>query len=186
MIFDRAYADSYEAERAGKPGWLAEHAAVAEMLGPGPVLDCPCGTGRFFDLYRERGLAWTGIDSSTAMLARAAMRSNGEGVGVGDLLAGLPFPDRFYGSAVCIRLLPWLKPHQLPVAIRELGRLAGVVVVSIRVGTPGVRCRRGSVTHSWKDFRAACSAAGLKHTHVRDTADTEVGQFLVAKLEPAP
>jgi SAM-dependent methyltransferase len=186
MIFDKAYADNYEAERANKPGWLAEQAAVAEMLGPGPVLDCPVGTGRFLDLYRDRGLAWVGIDRSPSMLAKAARRSKAGRLDLGDLLHGLPFPDHLYGSAVCIRLLPWLAPAQIPVVIKELGRLAGVIVISIRVGYVGTRCYRGAITHSWRDFRTACKAAGLRHTNVRCTAETEVGQFLVVRLEPAP
>lgn len=179
MEFDTAYARAYEWERAGKTGWELEELAVRDWVTAGPVLDCPVGTGRFIPLWQEKGLAWRGIDRSPAMLAQAAARFPGCPVEEGDLL-NLTHPDASYAVAVCVRLLPWLGPGEMVMAMAQLRRMAREVVVSVRVGEDGARCWRGSRTHGVRSFLAATE--GMQIAETRITGEGEAGQFLILHL----
>lgn len=62
------------------PGVLVSDAAVdtlAELAGPGPLLELGVGTGRLAIPLAERGLPVTGVDISQAMLDRLAAKPNG-------------------------------------------------------------------------------------------------------------
>ena len=53
-------------------------ASVAEMLPPAvTVLDCPCGTGRWWPVLSRRATSIHGVDISPAMLAAARGRADG-------------------------------------------------------------------------------------------------------------
>lgn len=145
-------ARTYEARRAHKPPWAAEQAAVAELVRRGPVLDVPIGTGRYLDTYREKGLAVVGCDVSPDMLALARQRRPALAACLGSILE-LPIRTASVGTAVCTRLLNWLRPPAMRRAVAELGRVAAEWVCSIRLG---VEREWGTYTHSRAGLFQAC------------------------------
>lgn len=138
----------YDAKREGTPGRIAERAAITRMVSEGPVLDCPVGTGAFCDLYQHLGLK--AVDLSDEMLAIASAKHPGLQTQRMDLLQGLPFDDGQFGTAVCIRLLWWLRDGDMQRAMAELRRVSRAVVFSIRIApkygrpvqVPGKRQRK--------------------------------------------
>lgn len=134
MIADTYYGDKarrYEESRKATDAWKREDEAVATLLTKGPVLDVPCGTGRFAPLYQSRNLPFLGVDISEDMLAQA--REKG-----GTYLQGSIFtlPTNFIEpyTAVCIRLFHLLEPRDMQRALRVLSYNAKEVIFSIRIG----------------------------------------------------
>jgi ubiquinone/menaquinone biosynthesis C-methylase UbiE len=166
---------------------------VAEFLESFPsgtsLLDIPVGTGRFLELYAERGFKTTGIDVSSSMLEiakqKAAAISSDANLSPGDILA-LAYPERAFDVAVCIRLMQWMGKNDFRAALSELVRVTRrAIIISVpsytpwsQVGLPGVsrlarllaqvrlrlykRRKRGpSVIHERADILAAFSTLGL-------------------------
>src|SRR5699024_7072239 len=72
MVADRYYkstARDYDKKRDYKPCWAREQAAVEAFVHAGPVLDVPCGTGRYVQIYKDKGLDAQGGDESDEMIA---------------------------------------------------------------------------------------------------------------------
>lgn len=94
------------------------------------VVDVPCGTGRFTEFLRSRGLSYVGVDASPAMLGEARSKSAGARLVAADL-GRLPLADRSVDAAVCIRLMHLVRDPALRAAfLRELARVSrlGVIV----------------------------------------------------------
>ena len=114
----------------------------------GPVLDCPVGTGAFSGLFKNLGCV--GVDISDEMIALAKAKHPWLDARKGDLLQGLPFADGEFGTAVCIRLLWWLRDGEMQRALTDLRRVSRSLVFSVRIGTrygrpvpvPGKKQRR--------------------------------------------
>jgi SAM-dependent methyltransferase len=120
--YSRRHAQQYESKRQGKR-WKLETRTFRSLFGrvnPTTVLDCPVGTGRWFDIYQEHGATVLGIDLSKDMLAEAAKKIRAGAkitlkradilTGDGDELgAG-------YELIVCIRFVHWLR-------LRDVARL---------------------------------------------------------------
>ena len=87
---DPASAGSYERDRfssaLGRYRWRREMdggGEIVDMLPPGlSVLDCPCGTGRWWAVLQRRALRIHGVDLSPAMLDVATARIERIGVPV--------------------------------------------------------------------------------------------------------
>lgn len=185
MIADRYYGtivDQYDAIRVNRPIWKIEHAAVDEFVTIGPVLDCPVGTGRFLSIYRSKGLSYTGIDASCEMIAKAVEKDPDLDAHVGSILS-LPFGNKQFGTVVCSRMLPWFYPDDMARAMAEIRRVAHEIIVSVRIGNPGLSDTEGNYTHSAADFSAACD--GLIVTGKRVIATGADGEFAIYKLVPA-
>jgi ubiquinone/menaquinone biosynthesis C-methylase UbiE len=124
-------ARAYERRRLGTQ-WDTEHAVLSDVLtrhSPESVLDVPCGTGRFWPIYRDMGIPATGRDLSEDMLEQA--RSRGwKNVGVGDIFALSGQHD----CAVCFRLLNWMERRDCVDALGQLREVARWAVVSIGLG----------------------------------------------------
>ena len=182
---DRYYgslAATYDRERVSTPLWIREQEAVQRLLGEvergSSVIDVPVGTGRFLADYHERGLQVTGLDASTEMLAQS--RDKAEALGMtatfqqGDLRA-LPFADRAFDLAVCIRFLNWVKGDDLAACIRELSRVSKQAVIGIRSYAPladlDVRSAR-SVEHHLKQLKLRFYQARTRATFVYHEAGT--------------
>jgi SAM-dependent methyltransferase len=113
--YSRRHAQAYEGNRQGKR-WLAEAKAFRSLydkVNPTSVLDCPVGTGRWFDVYQEYGAAVTGIDLSNDMLAEAAKKA-APGTKIvlkqDDLLAPKGGELKVaYDLIVCTRFVHWLR-----------------------------------------------------------------------------
>ena len=155
-----AMAVNYEARRINGDKWQREQTIIEDMIAglDGTVLDVPVGTGRFADAYCRRRLTVAGLDLSPDMLAQAS------GKGFDRLLQGnilaLPFLDDAFDAAVCVRLLSWLSWEQALLAIHELGRVAGTVILTAPVGRPQIR-PNGVFVHNRDALLAAALDCGL-------------------------
>jgi len=145
---DHAIGVDYERVRfSGALGgyrWRREQAAVRAVLRQVPqdisILDCPCGTGRWWPLLSTRAREITAIDISPGMLQHASERATRMTVPV-NVTAGdaeeLPLPDEAVDYAFSFALMKHL-PR--PVQYRVLSELA-------RVSRLGVICTFGVLGH---------------------------------------
>ena len=116
-------ASSYVAKRASKAKWKAEDLFLETTLKgvQGKVLDAPVGTGRFLELYRQRGLEVVGVDCSNAMLALARAAHPWATLEHGDV-ASLRFGNGAFDVVVCVRLLHLVATYEVAHIMRELFR----------------------------------------------------------------
>lgn len=128
--YEGAVAQNYDAKREQSDKWHFEQAAVEDMLDDLPkgswVLDVPCGTGRFFELYHRKGFLFRAVDASADMLQIAGtkvldpMKAR---LAQGDV-RGLPIHDKSICASVMCRLTRWLSPEDCQVALKELQRVS--------------------------------------------------------------
>ncbi len=145
-----------------------EKAIVSNFLSLAPAgsrgIDVPCGTGRFFSVYRSCDLDWVGVDVSLAM-ARLS-REEGTKVVVGDA-TDLPFKSGSFYFCTCIRLLHRIgDPGTRARILRELARVCrGPILVTyyLRWNLRGIRrwLRKRSPGLSLKEVRLDAMVAGL-------------------------
>ena len=79
--YSRWHAQHYESKRQGKR-WQSETKAfrlLYRQVDPQRVLDCPVGTGRWFEEYQEHGASVLGIDLSKDMVADTTSRRSNIG-----------------------------------------------------------------------------------------------------------
>jgi ubiquinone/menaquinone biosynthesis C-methylase UbiE len=138
---DARVAESYDRRWSGRRGRRRQRRKerallrAAEALGAAlrplaSVLDVPCGSGRFTELLRARGLLYVGLDLSLAMLLQARAKAPLAHLAAADL-ARLPLRDGAVDLVVCIRLMHLVRDAELRLAfLREMARVArrGVVV----------------------------------------------------------
>jgi ubiquinone/menaquinone biosynthesis C-methylase UbiE len=112
---DPAMAESFDAKRFGGPiGQILlsdQEQVLKNFLGDVSgrrILDLGTGTGRAAIVLARGGAVVTGVDASSAMLRVARARANDAEVAI-DFAEGdaqdLPYSDRSFDSAVCLRLL---------------------------------------------------------------------------------
>jgi SAM-dependent methyltransferase len=147
-------ATQYDKRRKGTPGWKAEQAAVEALVGSGTVLDCPLGTGRFIPIYQAKGLDFEGVDISPDMVRVARENYPGISARVASIF-DLPYEDGTFDVSVCCRMAWWLSADNLVRAVAELKRVSRVVVLSIRIGQPGIPEGRNTMTHTEAQLQAA-------------------------------
>jgi len=145
---DHAIGIEYERVRfsgvLGGYRWRREQAAVRAVLKQIPrdisILDCPCGTGRWWPLLSTMAREITAIDISPGMLQHASERAIRMTVPV-TVLAGdaeeIPLPDGSVDYAFSFALMKHL-PR--PIQYRVLSELA-------RVSRLGVICTFGVLGH---------------------------------------
>ena len=135
-----AIAQGYDAKREESPKHRVEQQIVERMLGDMAagnwVLDVPCGTGRFFQFYHDKGFIFRAVDASADMLQIAAAK-------VGDPMKArlaqadvrkLPLPDKSVDAAVMVRLTRWLSPEDCQTALTELQRVTrDRIIITARV-----------------------------------------------------
>lgn len=93
------------------------------------LLDIPCGTGRFSDLWEDRGLQVLGADLALPMLMEARLKHPQATYFAADL-AKLPFADDALDLAICIRFLHLVRDPELRIRfLRELRRVSRVGAV---------------------------------------------------------
>lgn len=133
---DRVVAASYDQRWRGGRGRARDQrkqraiATALALLGPArTILDVPCGTGRFTQFLTAAGLEYTGGDASLAMLDEARRKHPQARFAVSDL-SRLPYPDRSFDVALCIRLMHLVRDRELRARfLRELARVSRVGVI---------------------------------------------------------
>ena len=127
----------YETKRMGTAKWMGEDRKVKEFLDDLPqgtsILDVPCGTGRFFPFYHERGFKALGIDISPDMLITARKRT-GDNIKV---KAGSIFKietSEVFDAVLCIRFLNLIEAEDFRRALAEMQRLAKYrIIFTVRI-----------------------------------------------------
>ncbi len=179
-------ATNYEAKRANKPKWRKEAVAVSQLLPPNikTVLDIPVGTGRFFKIYKERGLIITGFDTSNDMLAEARKKEIKATLLNCDIrhidITPLGIVGK-YDVSVCIRLSNWLEPYDMSKSIKELARVSHTVIFGIRTNCGSKP--EGNSGHLWVHshllFQKALDESSLR---IYDERVIDTGGYKVYKL----
>lgn len=127
---------NYEAKRINTEKWRGEERKVKEFLKDIPklksILDIPCGTGRFFDFYKEQGYKVLAMDISPGMLAEAQKRqSNNIRLDTGSVfdleICGV------FDVVLCIRFLNLIEPEDLERAFHEMQRVGRRVIFTLRI-----------------------------------------------------
>jgi len=184
MVADRYYkstARDYDKKRDYKPCWAREQAAVEAFVHAGPVLDVPCGTGRYVQVYKDKGLDAQGVDASDEMIA-LAQQKHPDFVAQRGTVLDLPFPDKAFQTVVCSRLLNWLYPVDMAKAVQELRRVGREIVASIRIGDKGHHKGQGNYTHSLEDWYAAIDGLMIEdYRWVLTAPDGEFGMYRLRK-----
>jgi SAM-dependent methyltransferase len=124
-------ANNYLSERVQQPIWRLENKAVRRFLGLVPdhskVIDVPFGTGRFYNIYFERKMQVTGVDTSQDMLeiANDAYKKHDARLETVQACAeNLPFEDGSFDVAICVRFLETIIPFRLvTLVLMELRRV---------------------------------------------------------------
>jgi len=130
-------AENYRARRFGRSRHgrtvdAAERQAVADLLGRlgvrGPVLDVPCGTGRFLPTFTAAGCEVVEADVSEEMLALSRQAAREAGAACGHVACDarrLPMPAGRFDLVFSMRLLHRVRERAERVAVlRELARVS--------------------------------------------------------------
>jgi ubiquinone/menaquinone biosynthesis C-methylase UbiE len=132
-----AIASGYDAKRDQSPKWTIEQNHIEDMLSDLPtgswVLDVPCGTGRFFKFYHDRGLLFVGVDRSEDMLTQAGHKVidfQKARLHVGDVRKLAALADKSVDAVVMCRLTRWLSPNDCVLALKELQRVSRQKIIS--------------------------------------------------------
>lgn len=138
-------ARGYLEKRLKQEHWHREQAVVREMLQAMPagiqVLDVPVGTGRFVEMYLEKGMHVSGIDISRDMLD-AARQALGPLYDQCEMRQGsadeLPYADDRFDLVVCFRffgLIPLSLSKKVLAEIRRVCKGQVVIRVPVRKAT---------------------------------------------------
>ncbi len=164
-------AATYDAVRTKQERWDAEQKALERMLRPEhrTIMDVPCGTGRFFRTYVERGARHvTAVDASDAMLSlarrkftRIPNRHTRFTLVIGDARS-LPATDASHDAVVCFRFLDLIDEEAMRAVMRELCRVARAsVILTIRLGDTYVN-KSNTATHDRRKFHALVRHLGWR------------------------
>ena len=141
------YADRFRTELDAKPLDRAMLAAFAERVraaGAGPVVDLGCGPGRVTAHLCSLGLAVSGIDLSSVMVALARQAHPGLKFDVGSMDA-LDLADGSLAGIVAWYSIIHTSPERLPSLLAEFRRLlapGGHVLLAFQVGDGSLRVSR--------------------------------------------
>ena len=93
---------------SANPHLVLEQDSVVKLVEPAQgdlILDAACGTGRFSQLFVERGANVIGIDFSEKMLAVARINLPNTDFCCVDLTNKLPFADSYFDKINCAQVL---------------------------------------------------------------------------------
>lgn len=102
---------------------LKEGNAVGHALD---ILDIGCGTGALSSAIQELGHHVTGVDPSRSMRDIAEGKPENKGIRFqdGNVLEGLPFPDKSFDICIASFVAHGLKPEERRKMYAEMGRIA--------------------------------------------------------------
>lgn len=172
----------YNARRENTEKWKEEQSAVEALLAHYPgtlVLDLPCGTGRFMELYRRLRCRVIAADVSTDMLNEARKAAERAGTAAPrfetvDALEMNPADFRV-DVVVSTRFINWLAPEHAQRALSNLCACSrSAVIIGIRsldltTATPEQRRRFESRVQAAKRPRPD----GRPHNHLHSRTDVE-------------
>lgn len=126
--YDQRWAGSLGAKRDARKAHALQKALQCIETQTGEkalsLLDIPCGTGRFSQLWSDRDLHVIGADLALPMLAEAQLKYPKSTYLAADL-AKLPFADNSVDVAICVRFLHLVRDPELRVAfLKELNRVS--------------------------------------------------------------
>lgn len=189
-------AERYETHRHGRR-WAAENRAFEHFYrkaNPKKVLDCPVGTGRWFDAYRANSASVLGLDISENMLGEAAEKTDGADIRLvrADILDPQNAPDigRGYDLIVCTRFVYWLRPPELAIMLERFHATgAPFLIASAKVAIESrshAAARPRGVLKALDRWRAHLYRAVVKRVYREDALlriFTECGWRLAEKKE---
>jgi len=100
---------------------IGDRLGELEIAAGDRVLDVGCGPGAFGAAFTSYGFETTGVDGAPNMVAKA--NKNGLGAVLGDITAGLPFPDRSFHLLTAAYVAHGLRPTDRLSMYREMCRL---------------------------------------------------------------
>jgi len=133
------FAEDYEQNRysSDKQKKISEYAkaVVLDLVGDvehKTVLDCGCGTGRFADLFVQRGAIVIGMDISENMTKIAKKKVPSAEFVIGDVF-NTPFKERQFDIVVCSQVLTHLHEYKKPLLeMKRVIKENGTIVTDIR------------------------------------------------------
>lgn len=176
--YSGANANKYDARRLASKRGQAENAAFTrlfEQANPNGVFDCPFGTGRWIDWYRDLTGPVVGWDISADMLAVAKEK-----------LAAAPIPNIILAQGdirhadlelykrleidmvVCTRFLNWVSPEDARTVIAKLATLKSafaIIGVSVRPKDARWFLRKRMQFKLWRRKAASKLSTARQYVH---------------------
>ena len=151
---------TYDVGRENDSKWQKEYAAVEHALQgmSGTVLDIPCGTGRFFPIYKKLSLDFSGMDVSEDMMLQARAKTPEAKVLFGDITR-IPLPDNAVDCSVCVRLLEKMPEEEMAQVIKELARVTSKRIICSLVTGDHIERRNRAWMHRYAAFKEVVAAA---------------------------
>jgi ubiquinone/menaquinone biosynthesis C-methylase UbiE len=178
-------ARTYERDRTVQPEWWLEDVGVRRLLGvPESLLDCPVGTGRFADIYRERAIPKVvGVDVSVDMLLEAeAKRLRTMKLIMGDIM-DLQFEAGAFELGVCIRLLNWLSADRMEAAFREMARVCRSLLIGISLAPTARPLKQARNFHAQSGFWDLVEACGFTRTKSSSVTSGKDWEYVIMRLD---
>lgn len=180
-------ATGYEAKRVGAKKWGLEHEAVRTFLNELPkdiiVADIPVGTGRYAEIYSDRDITVTGLDTSPDMLKLAQEKFANNAVTYGtrihDALKPLPpAPGPGFDVVICTRLFNHFTLAEAQKALKNFVAVAPVVIYSLREP-------KHPVTRNWhkaSDLESVLPQDGSFEHREIVIEDNDESRYIMVKL----
>jgi len=130
--YDR-WSANYDSDR--NPQTALEQASVVEIVSPASgdrVLDAACGTGRYCQLFQNRGAEVVGVDFSEGMLNVAQAQLPDVEFHCIDMTTPLPFLDGAFSKVNCAQALKHILDIRVP--LKEFSRVVtsdGTITFSV-------------------------------------------------------
>lgn len=160
-------AETYETKRKKQQRWDQENETVERMLTklkPRTVLDVPCGTGRFVEVYDAlRVKRVTAVDVSDSMI-RLAQRKYTKHVDVKFVCKDVRKlkVEKKVDVSVCVRFLDLIDDVAMRQVVTKLCKVTKTAIIcTIRLG-PKYIAKSNTATHAEKKFRALLRKNGWK------------------------
>lgn len=131
-------ARDYELHRLPQDRWRVEDETIRDMLSGCPagsrILDCPCGTGRFFQYFADRSFYVVALDFNAAMIDEARKKGCQPAVLKQGNIFAIDLPDGSVDVSLAIRIMNLIEEKDMQIALRELQRVSTrAVIFTLRI-----------------------------------------------------